>query len=409
MILACLKSVRFSPSMNHHNSSLRMAHEYAASKEAFQKATQIMCGEVSIPVSERYNAKYGEMDLHRSLIALSMENRFAESGMRRLSMEASSRDVPSGSWVRDAVGRVPEKEMEERLGRALSSTLQQVRSFKVFNEPVFAAIDKHQIPRHDEGIEPFLTRGKKKAGTTKFETYATLHCVEEGRRAQIACEHVGFFDENAKIVDRLVTQARLEGLRISLLLADREFSTSPVMSRLKKMRQTFLMPCRLTPRMKLALAEHDQGKRGCISEFIVGENTEGSEPCSFTLVVLPRKGFENEKDSLKRYIPFATNMPRGKILWNVRRLPEDYRRRWGIESGYAGVEQLRARTTSRNHALRLTYFFYALILYNAWLLANLVLVRRFDRLALLARPMISMQTIKAVFGRMIRESFGARG
>jgi hypothetical protein len=408
LILACLRSVRFSPSMNHHNSSLRMAHEYAASEEAFQKATQIMCREVSIPVSDRYNAKYGETDLHNSLIALSMENRFAESGMRRLSMEASSRDVPSGSWVRDVVGRVPEREMEEKLGRALSSTLQQVRSFKVLNEPVVAAVDKHQIPRHDEGIEAFLTRGKKKAGTTKFETYATLHCVEEGRRAQVACEHVDFFDQNAETVEKLVTQARLEGVRISLLLADREFSTSPVMNGLKRLRQTFLMPCRLTPRMKLALVEHDQGKRGRISEFVVGENTAGSEPCSFTLVIFPRRGSENEKDPLKKYIPFATNMPRGKILWNLRRLPEDYRRRWGIESGYAGVEQLRARTTSRNHALRLTYFFYSLILYNAWLLANLTMARRFGRLPL-ARPMIPVQVIKAVFGRMIREGFGSGG
>jgi len=394
--------------MTKSDSSVRMAHEYSASKEAFQKATQIMCREVSIPVSERYNAKYAETDLHHSLIALSMENRYAESGMRRLSIEASSRDVPSGSWVRDTVGRVPEKEMEEKLGRALSSTLQQVRSFRVLNEPVVAAVDKHQIPRHDEGIEPFLTRGKKKAGTTKFETYATLHCVEEGRRAQIACEHVGFFDENAKTVERLVTQARLEGVRISLLLADREFSTSPVMNRLKRLRQTFLMPCRLTPGMKLALVEHDQGKRGTISQFVVGKNTAGSEPCSFTLVIFPRKGSESERDPLRRYIPFATNLPAGKILWNLRRLPEDYRRRWGIESGYAGIEQLRARTTSRNHALRLTYFFYSLILYNAWLLANLTMAGRFGRLPL-ARPMITVQVIKAVFGRMIREAFGSGG
>jgi IS4 transposase len=50
------------------------------------------------------------------------------------------------------------------------------------------------------------------------------------------------------------------------------------------------------------------------------------------------------------------------VMWNVRRLPDDYRRRWGIETGYAGVEGLRARTTSKSHSLRLLYFYYALIL-----------------------------------------------
>ncbi|HVC26898.1 MAG TPA: hypothetical protein VND40_01930, partial [Nitrososphaerales archaeon] len=47
-------------------------------------------------------------------------------------------------------------------------------------------------------------------------------------------------------------------------------------------------------------------------------------------VILPRKGCEDESDPLKRYIAFATNIPRRFVMWNVRRLPDDYRRRWGI-------------------------------------------------------------------------------
>ena len=308
------------------------------------------------------------------------------------SIEASSKRVPSGSWVGTRVGRVPEKEMEEKLGRALSSTLQQVRSFRVLDEPVMAAVGQAPDSPPRRGHRALPHEGEEEGGDDeKFETYATLHCVEEGRRAQVACEHVGFFDQNADTIERLVTQARLEGVRISILLADREFSTSPVMNRLKKLRQVFLMPCRLTPRMKLALIEHDQGKRGTVSEFVVGENDRGERAVLAHPRHLPRKGSKGERDPLKRYIPFATNLPAGKILWNLRRLPEDYRRRWGIESGYAGLEQLRARTTSRNHALRLTYFFYSLILYNAWLLANLMLAKRFGRLPL-ARPMITMRT-----------------
>ena len=81
-------------------------------------------------------------------------------------------------------------------------------------------------------------------------------------------------------------------------------------------------------------------------------------------------------------------------MWNVRRLPDDYRRRWGIETGYSGMEGFRARTTSRSHALRLLYFYYALILYNAWLLANLIIARRFGRI--LSRPIIQMQTLATI-------------
>jgi IS4 transposase len=54
-------------------------------------------------------------------------------------------------------------------------------------------------------------------------------------------------------------------------------------------------------------------------------------------------------------------------------------RRKGIETGYSGVERFRA-TTSTNHSLRLLNFFYALILYNAWLLANMIMARRFSKI-----------------------------
>ena len=168
-----------------------MAHEYSVSKEAFDKATQIMCSEVSLPVSHRYNARHGEKDLHHALMSLSISNRYAESGMRRLAVEASSSDVPSGSWVRDAVERVQESRMIVMLNDALQSTLDQVKPSGVFATPVVAGLDKYKVPRYDATIDRgYLTRGKYERGTTTYETYVTLQCVEEGRRAQVGCEHV---------------------------------------------------------------------------------------------------------------------------------------------------------------------------------------------------------------------------
>ena len=118
------------------NSSLRMAHEYVASKEAYERTTQIMSSNVSIPVSARYNAKYREKDLHHALTALAISNGYAESGMSGLAIEASSAKVPSGSWVRDAVEKVEEgKMMTVMLQEALHSTLDLVKPFGVFATP----------------------------------------------------------------------------------------------------------------------------------------------------------------------------------------------------------------------------------------------------------------------------------
>jgi hypothetical protein len=220
-----------------------------------------MCTEVSIPVSDRYNSVYGEEDLHHSLTLLATENRYAESDMKRLAVEASSARVPSVSWVRDAVSSLSEQDVTDKAGRALDSTLKELARYGVFNAPVVCATDKHQIPRYDDGMESFLTRGKRKAGTMKFETYATLQCIEEGRRAQISCVHVGILDDNADVIAGLLEQARLREIEISLLLLDREFYSASCMVRLGKGGQRYLMPCKLTLAMKRAIGEHAEGKR----------------------------------------------------------------------------------------------------------------------------------------------------
>ncbi|MDG7037305.1 MAG: hypothetical protein JRN37_08740 [Nitrososphaerota archaeon] len=49
-----------------------------------------------------------------------------------------------------------------------------------------------------------------------------------------------------------------------------------------------------------------------------------------------------------RPLPFATNLPEDRVLRNLYVIPKEYyRRRWGIETGYIGVEELRARTTNQ--------------------------------------------------------------
>ena len=340
-------------------------------------------------------------------MSLSISNRYAESGMRRLAVEASSSDVPSGSWVRDAVEKVQESRMIVMLNDALQSTLDQIKPFGVFATPVVAGLDKHKVPRYDATIDRgYLTRGKYERGTTTYETYATLQCVEEGRRAQVACEHVGLFDENVDLIDRLLTSAKLDEVDISLLLLDREFFSCTVINGLKRLHQPFLMPCRLTRGVKQALLEYAQGTRKSISDHVIrGYGGGDQQEASFTIVILPKRGCEEESDDpLKRYIPFATNIQFGRILWSISRLSRDYRLRWGIETGYNGVEQFRARTTSRNHSLRLLYFYYTMILYNAWLLANLTLARSICKH--LKNPIITVQMLKAVCSRTIIESIG---
>ena len=179
-----------------------------------------------------------------------------------------------------------------------------------------AGLDKHKIPRYDRTTDRgHLTRGKHERGTDHLRDLRLAPVRRGGEgRAQIACEHVGLFDENSELVVKLLTRARLEGIRVSLLLLDREFFSCKVINELRRLRQTFLMPCTMTSRIKDAIMEYIQGKRSMISRFVMREGKEGES--SFALVIFPKAGCEKKKkeeDPLKRYIPFATNIPVDKI------------------------------------------------------------------------------------------------
>jgi len=56
----------------------------------------------------------------------------------------------------------------------------------------------------------------------------------------------------------------------------------------------------------------------------------------------------------------------------TRRLMGRYARRWGIENSYKSIKDFLAWTTSRNTAVRVFYFGFAVILYDMWLVVDLL-------------------------------------
>ena len=47
-------------------------------------------------------------------------------------------------------------------------------------------------------------------------------------------------------------------------------------------------------------------------------------------------------------------------------IPEEYKKRWRIENNFKSVEQMRARTGSRNHSIRVFMFFLSMTVCNLW-------------------------------------------
>ena len=84
--------------------------------------------------------------------------------MKRLRIEASSVRVPSGSWVRDTVSSLPERDITDKTERAMDSTLKELRGFGVFNQPVVCGMDKHRSRGTTMGWSPSSRVGGGRRG-----------------------------------------------------------------------------------------------------------------------------------------------------------------------------------------------------------------------------------------------------
>ena len=66
------------------------------------------------------------------------------------------------------------------------------------------------------------------------------------------------------------------------------------------------------------------------------------------------------------YIVFATHLPMGRAQLGILMLLEKYRRKWGIETAYRQMEEIRPWTTSRSATFRMILLFASLFMYNMW-------------------------------------------
>ena len=137
----------------------------------------------------------------------------------------------------------------------------------------------------------------------------------------------------------------------------------------------FVIPAVRNKRIKRII---DEFKENCESFpykerfFLIKEYEmkRGKDSVTFNLVVIVERP-EKIGDEWKVFA-YATNIP--VTADNAFKLAEDYRKRWGIETGYRVKEDVRGRTCSRNYVIRLFFQLLSILLYNLWQLCNLIII-----------------------------------
>ena len=341
-----------------------------------------MFDRLDVKVSDNYNALYGRDDLLKVLMCMSDGNRFAASATASLGLAsacvgadgADGGRVPSSSWVLKKLRDVDPEHMEKWCRDGTRRLLKAAKIKKMLRRGGMVAVDLTNIAYYGRSLKEETVKAKPKNGTSRFLVHAVAHSIGHGYDVPLESIRVTKEDKMDTILLRILKNLDRAGARPGLLLVDRGFFSVNCINGLKRAGHKFLMPAVKNKRVKKAILEHHGGKRGAASMFHISNSDR--KRAGFNLLIVEKEKQDKDAEITDRYVAFATNMPCRTREELIETLPETYRRRWIIETGFRVIKNVLGKTCSNALHVRLFLFHFALLLYNLWLLAKHEDIRR---------------------------------
>lgn len=289
------------------------------------------------------------------------------ASVHRISMDAACnelKEAPSGNRLREVLAQaLPDQKI---LQRALNTILraQTPRFVKKGKRAYYIAVDLTLIPYHGEHYadEKEIVRSQPKSGTTYFHGYATVSIVHDNQRYVVALRFVEKGESMEKIVAWLLNRLKSIGISIKRAYFDKGFCSVPVLKTLQRRKIKFIMPMPV------------RGKSGGVRKLF---EASASHKTTYTFNSPKHAQLKVSAVAVKKYS--KGRFKRKGVRWfayAVAGLPksvephqvfEMYRQRFGIETSYRQMNQVRARTTSRNPVIRLLLVGLAFILFNLYI------------------------------------------
>ena len=289
------------------------------------------------------------------------------ASVHRISMEAAShelKEAPSANRLREVLAQaLPDRKI---LQRALNTILrmQTPRFIKKGKRAYSIAIDLTLIPYHGEHYkdEKEIVRSQPKSGTTHFHGYATVSIVHDHQRYVVALRFVEKDESMQEIVVWLLNRLKSIGISIKRAYFDKGFCSVHVLKTLQRRKIKFILPIPV------------RGKSGGVRKLF---EASASHKTTYTFKSPKHGELKVSAVAVKKYSKGRYKRKGARwFAYAVAGLPksiephqvfEMYRQRFGIETSYRQMNQVRARTTSRNPVIRLLLVGLAFILLNLYI------------------------------------------
>ena len=306
-------------------------------------------------------ARYSLQDTLTVLLhAATSTNNSSESASNDLKLN-SDKNIPSSDTINTYIK---------------SNNIEHIRSsFQKINQNIVntlnlqgtthdVAIDFHDIPFYGAKNTPNVRGIKPKNGTSWGYSFCTVDIIGNNKLTLDVIDINGLVKNYNLLIRSMLERVQKTGIQIGTLFMDREFFHIEPISVAHELNVDFVIAAKSNSKINRMLNEHKKrfGRTSTIFEY----NFDKGGP-TFNIVAVANSKYDSMKKTDKgnrEFHLFATNLKFGSIYEFITIVPEEYRKRWNIETGYRVKNEFKIRTCSKSPVVRTLYFVLQCTLYN---------------------------------------------
>jgi hypothetical protein len=319
-------------------------------------------------------------------------------------------DGPSGETLLEAITDLSPSEIAAMVNRGAAPGLSRGPPRLEFETPLMVSIDVTYVAFYGEREELVRVQGAPEDKSYDWcYKFATANVVgDNGHFAagMLLVGHAEYHDPSAYageeksyraggVVRRLVAIVEERAnLRIRRVFADREFHAADVVAALEDRGLFYVIPAKRDDRIKRFIARMDEdvdGEKRVTVKDEYGFYGPVKNDTIKTRVETTLVGLPPDEDHDQTQV-FLTNLAVDDEIRLDRRSTQRrikrYTRRDGIENAYGGIKQFAPWTTSKEYAVRLFHFGFAMLLYDMWLLVDLLVQRSLGIVEFRTKPRV---------------------
>ena len=308
------------------------------------------------------SAKYSLQDTLTVLLhAATSTSNSSESASNDLRLNSQDKKIPSSDTINAYI-------KSNNIGDILSS-------FRKINQSIVntlnlqgtthdVAIDFHDISFYGNKNTPNVRGIKAKNGTSWGYSFCTIDIIGNIKLTLDVIDINGFTKNYRMLIQSMLERVQKTGINIGTLFMDREFFHIEPISVAHKLKIDFVIAAKSNAKINGMLQEHKKkfGRTSTIFKYHFGK---GGPTFNIVAVVNPEYDPMKKTDKGNReFYLFATNLKFRSIHEFIAIVPEEYRKRWNIETGYRVKNAFKIRTCSKSPVVRTLYFVLQCILYN---------------------------------------------